>query len=191
MINLFPVGQLDGGHVAFALFGPKQDRYAQFVHRAMLVFFFVIVLGHVGRDLSAGRGITSALLGRHIGNAIFWLVWFQMLGVLGVLASRGRPASSESPGGVLTIRTRIIATVGLVTISSMARSDGSWLLVGSFIAGLGMLLAMDVKGGTLRKHDLLDHPPTGSDPLDPVRKGVAIATLVIFALLFMPEPFSL
>jgi membrane-associated protease RseP (regulator of RpoE activity) len=193
MINLFPVGQLDGGHVAFALFGPKQDRYAQFVHRAMLVFFFVIVIGHLGRDLAAGRGLTSALLGRHIGNAVFWLVWFQMLSVLGAIAARGRPPKSgaDANAKVLTVRTRIIATIGLVTLASMARTHGSWLVIASFIAGLAMLIAMEVKGGALRSHDLLDHPPTGSDSLDPVRKTVAIATLVIFALLFMPEPFSL
>jgi Zn-dependent protease len=189
MINLLPVGQLDGGHVAYALFGPKQDRYARFVHRAMLVFFCVIVVGHVGRDLSSGRGFTPGLLGRHLGNAIFWLVWFQMLGVLGSLSSRGR--STKATGGVLTVRTRIFATLGLVILASMAREHPSWVLAFGFLAGLGILIAMEIKGGTLREHDLLNHPPTGPDPLDGRRKTIAIATLVIFALLFMPEPFSL
>ena len=41
VINLLPVGQLDGGHVAYALFGPKQDRYAQVVHRSMLVLSLI------------------------------------------------------------------------------------------------------------------------------------------------------
>jgi membrane-associated protease RseP (regulator of RpoE activity) len=202
MINLLPVGQLDGGHVAYALFGPKQDRYAQLVHRAMLAFFCVIVVGHLGRDLSAGRSLSVTLLGRHIGNAVFWLVWFQMLAVLGTLASRARgagPARSladedegrDPAAGALTIRTRIIATVGLVVLASMAREHTSWLLVGGFFVGLGMLVAMEIKGGVLRRHDLLDHPPTGAAPLDGKRKAIAIATLVIFALLFMPEPFSI
>jgi membrane-associated protease RseP (regulator of RpoE activity) len=194
MINLLPVGQLDGGHVAFSLFGPKQDRYAQIVHRAMLVFFCVIVVGHLGRDVAAGRGVTAMLVGRHIGNAVFWLVWFQMLAVLGTLATRARTPVRDDDAGestVLSVRTRIIATIGLVVIASMAREHASWALVGGFFIGLGMLVAMDVKGGVLRKHELLDHPPTGAEPLDGVRKAIAIVTLVIFALLFMPEPFSL
>jgi Zn-dependent protease len=196
MINLLPVGQLDGGHVAYALFGPKQDRYAKQVHRAMLAFFGVIVVGHLGRDLSSGRGLSVMLLGRHVSNAIFWLVWFQLIAILGSLASRARadaPASASDGGatGLLTIRTRIIATIGLVVLASMAREHASRMLVGGFFAGLGLLLAMEVKGGVLRKHDLLDHPPTSAEPLDTGRKIVAIATLVIFALLFMPEPFSL
>jgi Zn-dependent protease len=199
MINLLPVGQLDGGHVAYALFGPKQDRYAQLVHRAMLAFFCVIVVGHLGRDIAAGRPLGVALLGRHVGNAIFWLVWFQVLAILGTLAARAREpshrASSDSDEAAatatLTIRTRIVATIGLVTLASLARERPSWLLVGAFFAGLGLLAAMEVKGGVLRKHDLLDHPPTGSEPLDAKRKAIAIATLVVFALLFMPEPFSM
>jgi membrane-associated protease RseP (regulator of RpoE activity) len=196
MINLLPVGQLDGGHVAYALFGPKQDRYAQIVHRAMLVFFGVIVVGHLGRDLAAGRGLSVVFLGRHVANAVFWLVWFQVLAVLGPLAGRARASSSSSDpnddsAGTLTVRTRLIATVGLVVLASMARESPSWLLVGGFFVGLAMLLAMEVKGGVLRKHQLLDHPPTGSEALEGGRKAIAIATLVIFALLFMPQPFSL
>lgn len=190
MINLLPVGQLDGGHVAYALFGPKQDRYAQIVHRAMLVFFGVIVVGHLGRDISAGRALTAGVVGRDIGNALFWLVWFNVLAVLGALASRARSEPSADAANVLTVRTRMVATIGLVVIVSMARGRPSWLLVAVFVLGLAMLVAMDRKGGVLRKHDLLDHPATGAAPLDGVRKAIAVVTLLIFALLFMPEPFS-
>lgn len=201
MINLLPVGQLDGGHVAYALFGPRQDRYAQVVHRSMLVFFCVIVVGHLGRDLASGRGLNALFLARHVGNAIFWLVWFQMLAILGSLASkpRGRAADGDerddaedgAPGAILTVRTRVVATLGLVVLASIGREHPSVLTVGAFFAGLALLLAMEIKGGALREHDLLDHPPTGPDRLDVPRAAVAILTLVVFALLFMPEPFSL
>ena len=110
MINLLPVGQLDGGHVAYALFGPKQDRYAQLIHRSMLAFFFVVVFGHVARDLSGGLGLYY--LGRHLANSLFWLVWFQVLAILGLLASRGR--GDEPKPETLTVRMRLAATVGLV-----------------------------------------------------------------------------
>jgi len=38
---------------------------------------------------------------------------------------------------------------------------------------------------------LLDHPPTGAQPLSPSRVIVAVVTLVFFVLLFMPAPISL
>jgi Zn-dependent protease len=195
MINMLPVSQLDGGHVAYALFGPKQDRFARFIHRAMLVFFGVIIVGHIGRDLSSGRALTATLMGRHIGSALSWLVWFQLLAVLGTIASASRQEEEKKDDNAavptLTIRTRIIATAGLLGLAWMARSYSSWLSVAAFFIGVGMLVAMEVKGGVLRNHNLLDHPKTGPDDLSGGRKVIAIVTLILFGLLFMPEPFSL
>jgi membrane-associated protease RseP (regulator of RpoE activity) len=57
-LNLFPMGQLDGGHVAYAVFGPKSRRLAQ----VFLVFFLVM-------------------------GALFWLgwwVWGLLILVLGI-----------------------------------------------------------------------------------------------------------
>jgi membrane-associated protease RseP (regulator of RpoE activity) len=56
MINLLPVGQLDGGHVAYALAGRRQDRAALIVHRSMLAFFFVSLASYLLRDARAGMG---------------------------------------------------------------------------------------------------------------------------------------
>ena len=65
-----------------------------------------------------------------------------------------------------------------------------WLPL-AFFCGLGILLVMEAKGGVLSRHRLLDHPSTGREPLDSARAVVAVLTLVAFALLFMPEPFSM
>ena len=56
---------------------------------------------------------------------------------------------------------------------------------------LVLTLAMERRAGVLRPHDLLDHPPTGAAPLDMGRKVIAVVTLAMFALLFMPTPFEL
>ena len=55
----------------------------------------------------------------------------------------------------------------------------------------GILIAMEVRGGTLRKHELFVHPPTGPEPMGLARVIVAIVTLLFFALLFMPTPISM
>jgi hypothetical protein len=145
------------------------------------------VLGHLGRDLQAGQALHH--VGRHLANGLFWLVWFQVLAILGLVGARGR--GDELPPGSLTLRIRLVIVLALVGVSSVARDVPGPLLAATFLAGFALLLAMERKGGVLRPHELLDHPSTGAAPLDAGRKAVAILTLVLFVLLFMPEPFSM
>jgi hypothetical protein len=50
---------------------------------------------------------------------------------------------------------------------------------------------MEVRAGVLRGDTaLLDHPPTGAQPLGWGRAVVAVLTLAFFALLFMPTPIA-
>jgi membrane-associated protease RseP (regulator of RpoE activity) len=188
MINLLPVGQLDGGHVAFALFGPRQNRIAQWVHRSMLVFFFVSVGSFCARDLRAGLGLGH--LGRHVNSSLFWLVWFEVLAVLGTLSQPRRPR--EDPGSPLDLRTRGFATLGLAVLAGVLQDRSSpapWL---AWFLGLGVLLAMEARWGALRASStILDHPPTGAKPLGFGRAVLAIITLAFFGLLFMPTPIGL
>jgi membrane-associated protease RseP (regulator of RpoE activity) len=186
MINLFPVGQLDGGHVAFALLGKRQDRFAVVAHRSMLAFFFVSLASYLMRDIRAGVGLHR--LGQHVNNSMFWLVWFEVLAVIGTVSTQGREV--ESPE-TLTIGTRVMATIPLVVLAAWARDQSSPRLWLAWFVGLGFLLAMEVRGGTLRKHTLFDHPPTGREPLGRARAVIAVVTLLFFALLFMPTPVSM
>lgn len=117
-INLIPVAQLDGGHVAYALFGKKQDRYSRWVHRALPV---------VGVLVSAAYVLPA------------WL--------------RGEP---------------------LDALGGEAMAGAHWL-----IWALVLLLMTRFAGA--------EHPPTGPEPLSPARKAIAIGTLVLFVLLFMPS----
>jgi membrane-associated protease RseP (regulator of RpoE activity) len=187
MINLFPVGQLDGGHVAFALLGKRQDRAAIIAHRSMLAFFFVSLSSYLMRDIRAGVGLHR--LGQHVNDSMFWLVWFEVLAVIGTISTRGqeRVLSPDS----LTIGTRVMATIPLVVLAAWGRDQASPTLWIAWFVGLGILLAMEARWGSLRKHTLFDHPPTGSEPLGRVRAAVAIVTLLFFALLFMPTPISM
>jgi membrane-associated protease RseP (regulator of RpoE activity) len=189
MINLFPVGQLDGGHVAFALFGPRQNRIAQWVHRSMLVFFFVSLGSFVVRDIRSGIGFWH--LGRHVNNSIFWLVWFEILSVLGLMSSPSSRSPDDSDDR-LGVRTRLFGALGLAVLAGVLRDETSALPWSAWFLGLGVLVLMEVRGGSLRPSSrLVDHPATGPEPLGWGRAAIAIVTLAFFALLFMPTPISL
>ena len=185
MINLLPGGQLDGGHVAFALFGPRQNRIAQWVHRSMLAFFFVSVASFVARDVRGGL--------RRCGT---WASTSSNSHVLAASGSRCWPSSARSS------RARGRAT-GSASARASWRRSASALLAGLFhdrtaplpwiawFVGLGVLLAMEVRWGALRREStLLDHPPTGAQPLRPGARPIAVLTLAFFVLLFMPTPFA-
>lgn len=201
MINLLPVSQLDGGHVAYSLFGPRQDAIAKWVHRSMLAFFFVSLGSYVARDLRAGFRLWH--LGRHVNNSLFWLVWFEILAVLGSLATgeRGgerrlapehRAEAGGGDAGTLGIRTRVVATLGLAILAGVFHDQTSPLVWAAWFSGLAVLLVMEARWGALRKDSgVLDHPATGPEPLAAGRAVVAVVTLAFFALLFMPAPISL
>jgi membrane-associated protease RseP (regulator of RpoE activity) len=118
MMNLLPVGQLDGGHVAYALLGRRQNVVARRVLMALPIVALLTGLYYAG--LAAIAGARDWALVSELGAGVHWLVWF----------------------GVLQI---------------MARLTG------------------------------LDHPEAGDRPLSPGRRVVAIGTLVLFVLLFMPS----
>jgi len=119
-LNLIPIGQLDGGHIAYALFGLRQNRFARTLHTALLGMF---VLNLVRFMIPVAREHAWSLTGQAFSNALPWLVWYILL--------------------------RLIM-----------RAGGQ------------------------------DHPPTEPGELSPVRKGIALFSLVLFVLLFMPTPMA-
>jgi membrane-associated protease RseP (regulator of RpoE activity) len=184
MVNLLPVGQLDAGHVAFALFGPRQNTFARTVHRAILVFFGVGLAVALVSDARAGVGLHN--LGKHIQANLFWLAWFHVLGILGAASRISTPDEKE-----ITIRMRVIMLVALVLTASLLHdaSSGTWIL---WLVGLAVTIAIDVAFGVFRADsNLFDHPPAGNEPLGLGRRGVAIVTLLFFVLLFMPRPIGI
>lgn len=118
MINMLPVGQLDGGHIAYALWGPKQDVRSERLRRVLPLLGVVVGLAYVVPSWLGGTRGFQLLYDGLAG--VQWVVWAAVLWL-------------------------------------MTRAAGP------------------------------KHPPTGPEPLSPRRRWVAIGTLVMFALLFMPS----
>jgi membrane-associated protease RseP (regulator of RpoE activity) len=117
MINLIPAAQLDGGHVAYALFGKRQDTYSRRVRALLLPVAVVVSLAYGVHDVLAG--VRGEALQASFAPGVPWLLWW---GLLRLMTRTGRP----------------------------------------------------------------EHPPTDDDQLSPGRRVVAIGTLLLFVLLFMP-----
>lgn len=77
-INLMPIGQLDGGHVAFAFFGPEHERRSRWLHRGLLAVGAAVLAVLTVEAHHAGRGFGSAL-GYGAMGALPWGVWALLL----------------------------------------------------------------------------------------------------------------
>ena len=122
MINLIPYGQLDGGHVAYALLDRIHDRFARFV--------------------------IGCLVALGLGTGLYW-------------------------GRVLTHEHRDPWTFGTGYTQGF-----NWFMFGFLI----WLMHRGTQGR---------HPPTDPGTLSHRRRIVAIITLALFALLFMPVPLRM
>ena len=76
-------------------------------------------------------------------------------------------------------------------LASLGREHANPSLWAAWFVGLAVLLAMEVRGGTLRPHDSFDHPDVGRGDLGRLRTVIAVVALAFFAALFMPTPITL
>jgi membrane-associated protease RseP (regulator of RpoE activity) len=109
MLNLLPWGQLDGGHVAYALFGTRQDRFAR-LFRAALVPLFLYNLASLAWPIMRGQSTQTYLQASM--NSVFWLLWYAVLGVVGRF-SGGAAHPPTEPGELSPVR-RVVAAGTLV-----------------------------------------------------------------------------
>lgn len=109
MLNLLPFGQLDGGHIAYALFGEKQNRAAPWIRRALLALFLYVLVTNVVPVLSGPFEWSKLALA--VSNSIPWLVWYALLGLLVRLSGPDHPPCEP---GELSPWRRAVAWLCLV-----------------------------------------------------------------------------
>jgi len=109
MMNLLPFSQLDGGHIAFALLGPRQHRIGRAVLFA-LPLVATVTGGYFGARALA-RGLTGDPLLHELLAGVHWLVWFGVLLLLGRLSGFDHPPSDH---GTLGLGRKAVAVACLV-----------------------------------------------------------------------------
>ena len=83
MINMLPWGQLDGGHIAFALFGERQHAIARWLRHGLLLLFGYNLLIFVGPVILHRSSLSY---GYAFSNSLFWLVWYGFTGLMARLS---------------------------------------------------------------------------------------------------------
>jgi membrane-associated protease RseP (regulator of RpoE activity) len=94
MINLLPFGQLDGGHVAYALLGPRQDRLSRHVLR--LLPWLAVLVGAAYGIPSYLDGVRGDTLYYDASAGMQWLVWAFVLWALTRATGPNHPPTEDS-----------------------------------------------------------------------------------------------
>lgn len=113
MINLLPIGQLDGGHIAASALGEGHEKGSKLLHLTLPMIALGVVAWVASAYLRAGRELVESVLAG--GKAALpWLVWASIL-VWMRRAGEGRyhPPVSATP---LTPRRRVLVALMVLVL---------------------------------------------------------------------------
>jgi membrane-associated protease RseP (regulator of RpoE activity) len=96
MINLMPIGQLDGGHVARAALGDAHERWSARLHVALPVIGLAIGGVMFAHAWNSGHGVLETLDYAHYG-VLPWLVWAALLAWMKRQAGEYHPPVGDTP----------------------------------------------------------------------------------------------
>jgi membrane-associated protease RseP (regulator of RpoE activity) len=167
-LNMLPVGQLDGGHILYALAGPKW--HGRVARAFVIVLLFSATLGLVAetgpllRDLALYGGYPEAL-----GGAGVWVI---AAGLNYFFFRRLFEERRVAVGGLFAL---VVASAVALRIGGVAEAIG---YSGWFFWCLLIVTLIKV-----------DHPPvTHPEPLTPGRRALGILALTLLVLCFSFKP---
>lgn len=108
MINLIPFGQLDGGHVTYALLGPRQNRVSRFVLRALPALGIIVSAAYA--IPSYLDGVRGEQLSGDLSAGYYWLFWALLLWFLTRATGPGHPPTDDDQ---LSPRRRLVGALTL------------------------------------------------------------------------------
>lgn len=108
MLNMLPVAQLDGGHIAYALFGLRQNKYSRIFHVSLLGIFALNLARFLIPALKSPDG---SAIGVAISNSTFWLVWYALLFLVKRVGGQDHPPTE--PGELSPLR-KVISVFSLI-----------------------------------------------------------------------------
>jgi len=96
MINLMPIGQLDGGHIAKSALGDSHEKWSVRLHVALPIIGFTVGGVMFVNALRGNETWYGAL--RYAGNGMIpWMVWTILLGWMRRNAGEYHPPVGETP----------------------------------------------------------------------------------------------